>query len=469
MPLSDFFYRKVLDSFPFPPTGCQDNLFRTFSYFLYGTDCDILVINGYAGTGKTSAIAAVVSAMKSLGMRFRLMAPTGRAAKVLANYTGEPSLTIHKQIYRQKSIDNGFGVFTLDMNKDSDTCYIVDEASLITVSANGGVFGSGDLLDDMVSYVRSGRGNRLVIIGDDAQLPPVSLDRSPALDISYLETYGKVLSVTLETVVRQEAGSGILHNATVLRKMIVEGETGRLPGLGISGFDDVESISSASLTEALEDAMAEYGPDGTVVLCRSNRRANRYNAGIRSRILGREEELVRGDKLMIVKNCYQFLESVDGLDFIANGDIAEILKVSRYEQRYGLRFAEALLSFHDYGDVEIKAKIILDTLASESASLTPEQQAALYEGVYADYDGISTKRKRNAAVREDVYYNALQIKYASAITCHKSQGGQWDAVFIDNPFWKEDVSLEDLKWLYTAITRAVRKVYFVNFREGLFL
>lgn len=344
----------------------------------------------------------------------------------------------------------------------------MDEASLITIDSAGSLFGSGNLLEDMMDYIRQGEGNTLILVGDNAQLPPIGLDRSPALDPSYMEQYGHVDYVLLDKVVRQADSSGILFNATVVRHAVVTGSTEGYPLLETDSFPDVERIGGGDLIGALDEAIGRYGIDDTVVLCRSNKRANRYNQGIRGSVLFREETLSRGDRLMVVKNCYQFLEKIEELDFIANGDIAELVRIYGYEERYGLHFAEAVLAFPDYGDVEITAKVILDTLTSETASLPSEQQNALYEGVYADYSDISTKRKRNAAVREDPYYNALQIKYSAAITCHKSQGGQWKCVFIDNAFWQDELGTEDLKWLYTAITRATERLYFVNFNKRFF-
>ena len=469
MGLADFLGEKILQNFKYEPTECQKIFFDKISSFLSGYgDGDIFILNGYAGTGKTEAIGAVVRTLKEFNMKFKLMAPTGRAAKVLSGYTSHRTSTIHKQIYRQKSMDNGVGQFSLDFNRDNDTVYIVDEASLITIDSSSSSFGSGNLLEDLISYIRNGSDNKLILIGDNAQLPPISLDRSPALDVPYMEGYGPVEWVSMKSVVRQELESGILYNATLLRKAIALEETGSFPKLQVKGYNDVESINGGELIEALEDAVSRYGLEETIVLCRSNKRANRYNEGIRAKILSREERLVRGDRLMVVKNCYQFLEDVKEIDFIANGDIAELIKIGNYEERYGLHFAQARLSFPDYDDIEISAKIILDTLDSESASLSSEQQRALYEGVYTDYEHIKTKKKRNESVREDAYYNALQIKYSSAITCHKSQGGQWKCVFIDNAFWQDEISLDELKWLYTAITRAVEKVYFVSFNKLFF-
>lgn len=469
MALSDFLYSKINENFSLEATECQRNLFYTLARFTAQNDeCDILVINGYAGTGKTSAIAAYVKFLKGYNLSFKLMAPTGRAAKVLAGYTGEKAFTIHKQIYRQRTMTGAVGQFSLDHNKSLDTYFIVDEASLISVDSAGSPFGSGNLLEDLVAYVRDGSGNKLILIGDNAQLPPISLECSPALDTEYMSVFGKVWFSQLSTVVRQASKSGILFNATILRKMIEASAAGLFPKFELDGFEDVASITGGDLIETISDAIDKYGIDDTVILCRSNKRANRYNAGIRATVLFREEQLNKGDKVMVVKNCYQFLDDIEELDFIANGDVAEIQRIRHYEERYGLHFAEAVLMFPDYNNVEIEAKIILDTLTSETASLSQEQQQSLYDGVYADYEDIPTKKKRNNAVREDKYYNALQIKHATAITCHKSQGGQWKCVFIDNPFWQEEITLDDLKWLYTAITRAVDKVYLVNFPKKFF-
>ncbi len=470
MGVADFFSERLRSHLGYPPTPCQARLFDTLADFTvqYET-CDLLLVSGYAGTGKTSAIAAFVRTLKELKYRYVLLAPTGRAAKVLSGFTGEKAYTIHKHIYRQKGVRDGVGEFQLNFNKAKDTFFIVDEASLISIETGTGgssVFGSGDLLDDLVRFVRSGVDDKLIIIGDRGQLPPVGLDHSPALDLSWLGRYGTVMATELTTVVRQAAESGILTNATIVRKLIEAGDV-RTPKLRLAGFDDVERVSGSELIEKIGDAVGRYGLDDIVVLCRSNKRANRYNAGIRNAVLNREEQLTRDDKLMMVKNCYQFLDDIPEMDFIANGDVAQLVRVSHHEERYGLHFADATLAFPDYNDVEVKAKIILDTLDSEQPSLSAEQQRALYEGVNADYADVRGARKRYEKVREDPYFNALQIKYATAITGHKSQGGQWRCVFIDNPFWKE-LTLDDLKWLYTAITRGVEKVYFVNFKDEFF-
>ncbi len=469
MGVAEFFSERLRYYLGYPPTPCQERLFDTLAAFsMQYETCDLLLVSGYAGTGKTSAIAAFVKTLKELKYRFVLLAPTGRSAKVLSGFTGEKASTIHRHIYRQKSMRDGVGEFQLDFNKAKDTFFIVDEASLISVdtSQSGGLFGSGDLLDDLVRYVRSGVDDKLIIIGDRGQLPPIGLDRSPALDEDYLQRYGTLMTAQLDTVVRQAAGSGILTNATIIRRLI-EAQRVETPRLRLAGFDDVERIDGSQLIEKIGDAVGRYGLDDIVVLCRSNKRANRYNAGIRASVLYREERLSRGDKLMVVKNCYQFLDNVPELDFIANGDVARLVRLSRHEERYGLHFAEAVLSFPDYNDVEVTAKVVLDTLESEQPSLGSEQQRALWQGVNEDYADERNTRKRYQKVREDPYFNALQIKYATAITGHKSQGGQWSCVFIDNPFWKE-LTLDDLKWLYTAVTRGVEKVFFVNFKDEFF-
>lgn len=476
---ADFLYTGFVSRLKYAATPCQDALLRKVADFVSGDDSDILVVNGYAGTGKTTAISSVISVLKEYGTKCVLLAPTGRAAKVLSSYSGQPAFTVHKHIYRQKSVGgDGFGQFTLSPNKDKQTLFVVDEASLIGIDAgqqqSSAAFGTGNLLDDLITFVRSGVECKVILIGDSAQLPPVGLDASPALTKGYMDTHGGVEYAELTTVVRQQQESGILHNATLLRYLIGELEEGVGVmdmcdlGLEIDGFDDVERISGGELIEKIGDAYSTYDEDETIILCRSNKRAIKYNLGVRSTVQYKEDRLVRGDKLMIVKNCYQFVDDVEGMDYIANGDIAKLVKISKYEERYGLHFAEARISFPDYDDQEIVAKVILDTLESESAALTYEQSNALYQGVNEDYAHLTSKKKRYEAVREDKYYNALQLKYANAVTCHKSQGGQWRCVFIDNAFWQDSLTADDLKWLYTALTRATEKVYLVNFKDELF-
>ena len=476
---ADFLYSGFISKLAYPPTTCQDALLRKVADFVSSDDDDILVVNGYAGTGKTTAVSAVISLLKEYQTKCVLLAPTGRAAKVLSSYAGQQAYTIHKHIYRQKSVGgDGFGQFSIAPNKDKETLFVVDEVSLIGIDAgqqqSTASFGTGNLLEDLISFVRSGAECKVILIGDSAQLPPVGLDASPALLKDYMSMMGGVSFAELSTVVRQQKESGILYNATKVRQLISEMEYS--PGvidifdlqLEVDVFDDVERISGGDLIEKISDAYASYGEDDTIILCRSNKRAIKYNLGIRSTVQFKEERLVRDDKLMIVKNCYQFVENLENVDYIANGDIAKLCKISKFEDRYGLHFAEARISFPDYDDQEIVAKVILDTLESESASLTYEQSNMLYQGVNEDYAHLTTKKKRYEAVREDKYYNALQLKYANAITCHKSQGGQWKCVFIDNAFWQDELTVDDLKWLYTALTRATEKVYLVNFKDELF-
>ncbi len=451
------FFRKA---FPYSPTPCQERLLRAVSAFLSSDDGDILVVNGYAGTGKTTAMAAVVAGLAALEIPSVLLAPTGRAAKVLSQYAGHPASTIHKHIYRQKSLSaEGVGAFTLTFNKARSTLFIVDEVSLIGLSDG---FGTGNLLEDLVAFVRAGTDCRLILMGDAAQLPPVGLDASPALSPSFMNGFGGVSYVELTTVVRQAADSGILRNATGLRELLPYS----FGPLKLSVFPDVRRISGGELLEALSDAYGKYGEDEVMVLCRSNKRAGRYNAGIRSSVLYHEERLVRGERLMIVRNHY--LDGLEGTDYIANGDMAKLVWIKHFEERYGLHFADACLSFPDYGDQEVEMKVLLDVLESDAPSLGQEAAQALFTGVLADYADLPTKKKRYDAVRSDPFFNALQIKYAHAITCHKAQGGQWKCVFVDNPFWQDELLEEDLKWLYTALTRAVEQVYLVNFRDSFF-
>lgn len=469
-----FLYDKFLKRFKAEPTPCQEGLFQSIAEFATSDDADILIVNGYAGTGKTTAVSAAISALRDVGMKSVLLAPTGRAAKVLAQIAHRSASTIHKHIYRQKSMaSDGFGKFSLQPNKSVHTLFVVDEVSLIGTDSKGEAsasFGSGNLLDDLVRYVREGVGCRLLLIGDCAQLPPVGLDASPALLEDYMRaSFGGVQYCTLTSVVRQASESGILRNATLLRSLISESEPWEsFSELKLELSEDVIRLSGAELIDTISDAYGEFGEDGTIVLTRSNKLAIRYNLGIRSRVHYKEDRLVRDDKLMVVKNCYQFLEEAPQLGYIANGDIARLLRIGDYEERYGLHFATARLAFEDYDGVEIDAKIILDALESESPALTREQSDALYAGVSADYADRKTKARIYKAVREDKYFNALQIKYAQAITCHKSQGGQWDCVFVHCPFAQAEQSIDDLKWLYTALTRAVKRVYLVNFPDRFF-
>lgn len=470
----EFLYSKFLARFPSDPTPCQEKLFRAVADFAVADDTDILVVQGYAGTGKTTAMAAVIAGLKDVGTHSVLLAPTGRSAKVFSQISSRPAFTIHKHIYRQKGVgDSGMGNFSLSPNKAKNTLFVVDEVSLIGIDGGAGsgsaVFGSGNLLEDLIQFVRSGSDCRLILVGDSAQLPPVGMDESPALSQSFMDGFGGVRYSSLTTVVRQEKESTILRNATYLRTLISSSYPDEMfDDVRLETGEDVERVTGGELIDTLSDAYGRYGEDSVIVLTRSNKRAIRYNLGIRSMVQFKEERLCHDESLMIVKNCYQFLEDVPGLDYIANGDIAKLERIGKFEDRYGLHFAEARLRFPDYDDVVLTAKVCLDTLESESASLSPELQNALYQGVSADYADRKTKRKIWQAVREDPYFNALQLKYAEAITCHKSQGGQWDCVFIDCPFWQSEQTRDDLKWLYTALTRAVKKVYLVSFKDSFF-
>jgi exodeoxyribonuclease-5 len=463
--VTDFLYNKLLGHLKHEPTPGQQELFGKLAAYIPDVNTQgVFIMGGYAGTGKTTAIAALVCVLDELKTNVVLLAPTGRAAKVLSSYTGKNAFTIHKKIYRQKSLADGMGAFVLNYNEHKQTVFIVDEASMISDQASErSPFGSGSLLADLVEYVQAGDHCKLIVAGDNAQLPPVGLSHSPALDLREMEHFGVAGHALLSDVVRQASQSGILHHATLLRRHI-EQQRLQTPAFDSYSFPDVELITGAEVMEKLSDAYDRYGDRETIVVCRSNKRAIRYNQGIRGKIQYREEQLTSGDRIMVVKNCYQFLDAADDMNFIANGDIADLLRIRKYEDRYGLHFAEAQLRFPDYNNMEITAKILLDTLLSESPSLGSEQQRQLYYDVSDDYAHIANKQKRYREVREDVYFNALQIKYAAAVTCHKAQGGQWKAVFIDNPFWSDaPTTIDDLRWLYTAFTRATEKLYLVNF------
>lgn len=474
----DPLFQDIAAQFPFEPTSEQAVAMNRLAIFVNDTaPRQAFLLKGYAGTGKTAIISALVRALVSRRRRVVLMAPTGRAAKVFSNTSGFPACTIHKKIYRQKSIVD-MGSFQLDRNLHEHTVFLVDEASMISNEGlSGSTFGTGRLLDDLISYVFSGVGCRLLMLGDQAQLPPVGERESPGLSAKVLLSYGLTVSeFCLENVMRQMQDSGILHNATALRDYARGlGEPGGFR-FKLKGFKDVIKISGSDLIEALNGCYSRDGIDETMVLCRSNKRANIYNNGIRSQILDREDELNRGDSIMIVKNNYYWTERLmadgdadsysDFPSFIANGDIAVIRRVRRMRELYGFRFEDAVLSFPDYDDLEMDVTLLLDTLHSESPSLTREESDKLFNSVMEDYADIPSKKKRMENLRENRYFNALQIKYAYAVTCHKAQGGQWKNIFIDQGFVPEDGRDEDYyRWLYTALTRATQTVYLVNWPE----
>ena len=455
----------------FETTPGQKKIIEKLSEYLAADDFSrIFVLNGYAGTGKTTLIAALVGALKEEGIKPVLLAPTGRAAKVLARYAGEKALTIHKRIYRERTNADYESKFTLNPNPERGAVFIVDEASMLSDTTSGGaVFGSGSLLSDLVDYVRSGRGCRLILVGDSAQLPPVGSDFSPALDPSTLSAYGEVDYATLDEVVRQESESGILFNATLVRCMLENGLC-EIPHFDLN-YPDIEALEGGEFLEKLQDCYDRYGRDETIVITRSNRRANRYNEGIRRNVLYVEEEIESRDMLMIVKNNYYFPEHTENcpMNFIANGDIARLKRIRRFEEFYGFRFADAVVEFPDYEDTEIECKLLLDTLTSESPSLTREESSRLFYEVEKDYTEIRSKLKRFREIRENPHFNALQIKFSYAVTCHKAQGGQWRAVFVDRCLFGEEPMTRDLlRWLYTALTRATEKLYLVNFDKSFY-
>lgn len=462
----------LIKNINFTPTQSQSLLIGGLSEFIASNDLkEVVLIKGFAGTGKTTVISSLYQTLASMGIPPVLMAPTGRAAKVMAGYTGMPAYTIHKIIYRQKSSPDGTGSFVIDKNFHRNTFFIVDEASMISnENSENSVFGSGRLLDDMLEFVFSGVNCRLILTGDTAQLPPVGISVSPALDPFTLKKYGLTIrEFILTDVVRQAEGSGILSCATLIRKQIENAGGGGFFNLQTGSFTDVERISGIDLTEYLSSCYDRYGLFETTVVTRSNKRANLFNKGIRSSILYREDEIEKGDILMVVKNNYYWNSDFPALDFIANGDIAEVVTIKEYEELYGFRFANVRLRFVDYDNVELDCKIFLDTLTSETASMSSGQNRQLFDAVSEDYAEIKNKRQRWERIRQNPYFNALQVKFAYALTCHKAQGGQWKAVFIDHGYLVEEMlDNEYYRWLYTAFTRSVEKLFLVNFNPNFF-
>lgn len=470
---------KILQQFGFPPTQEQAHALEVFAEFL--TDRDphaVMILRGSAGTGKTTLSGAIVRTLKEIHQKVMLLAPTGRAAKVFSLNSGSPAYTIHRRIYREKSFSGVEGQFNLNDNLYTDTLFMVDEASMIANMGLGGMsFGSGCLLDDLVHFVYQGRNDRLLLIGDKAQLPPVGEEESPALHAAMLEGYGlKVYECDLNEVLRQSEESGILYNATMIRQMITHDDITQLPKIHFAGYSDIKPMPGAELIEALADSYHHVGLDDTIVVTRSNKRANIFNQGIRNMVLDREEELSQGDILMIVKNNYYWMEegrksnnklqSNEIPAFLANGDRAKVLKVRRRIDLYGFRFATLLLQFPDYGNYELEATVLLDTLTSEAPALTHEQQEQLFHQIEEDYQDIPLKADRMKAIRQDQFFNALQVKFAYAVTCHKAQGGQWAHVYVDQGYMTDDMLNPDyIHWLYTAFTRATEMLYLVNWPE----
>ena len=496
---------KILEQFGFPPTPEQANVLDVFARFL--TDRNphaVMILRGSAGTGKTSLSGAIVRTMKAIGQKVMLLAPTGRAAKVFSLSSGSPAFTIHRRIYREKAFSGVDGQFNLNDNLYKDTLFMVDEASMISNLGLGGTtFGSGCLLDDLVHFVYQGHNDRLMLIGDKAQLPPIGEEESPALHAAMLEGYGlSVYECDLNEVLRQSEQSGILYNATMIRQMITHDDITQLPKIHFSGFQDIQLMPGAELIEALADSYHHVGLDDTIVVTRSNKRANIFNQGIRNMVLDRDEELSQGDILMIVKNNYYWMEeerkklkesevksnvaetanhkvqsskfqvqskevqSNELPAFLANGDRAKVLRVRRRIDLYGFRFATLLLQFPDYDNYELEATVLLDTLTSEAPALTHEQQEQLFRQIEEDYQDIPLKTDRMKAIRQDQFFNALQVKFAYAVTCHKAQGGQWAHVYVDQGYMTDDMLTPDyIHWLYTAFTRATEKLYLVNWPE----
>ena len=468
-----FIASQIYAKFSYQPTINQKKIIESLAAYLADDDYTrIFVLNGYAGTGKTSLIAALVAALKEVNVRTVLLAPTGRAAKVLSRYSGEKALTIHKRIYRERTNAAYESKFSLAPNFEQGAVFIVDEASMLSSFDAGddkALFGSGSLLDDLMQYVRSGRGCRLILVGDAAQLPPVGADYSPALEPAELMPYGEVVYESMDEVVRQAQTSGILFNATLVRCMLERGII-EIPHLDMN-YADIRAVEGGEFLELLQDCYDKYGREETIVITRSNKRANRYNEGIRRNVLYAEEEIECGDMLMVVKNNYHYTERIENcpMNFIANGDIARLKRLRRYEDFYGFRFANAVLSFADYDDTEIECKILLDTIRSESPSLTREENRRLFDEVEKDYMEIGSRIKRFQAIRENPHFNAVQVKFAYAVTCHKAQGGQWRAVLIDRfLFGDEPMTRDMMRWLYTAMTRATERLYLVNFDEQFF-
>lgn len=464
-------YGRLVQSFGFEPTEGQATvLYHIAAFLLSQKENPTYVLRGYAGTGKTSLVKTLVRALPDIGMRFVLMAPTGRAAKVLGNYTAQNASTIHRRIYQPISLPDGSFKMGRAENKAKNTLFIVDEASMIGEQRE---LGGSSLLDDLMCYVFDGENCRLLLIGDTAQLPPVESQDSPALDCEYLKSEFPISAATYELteVKRQALESGILYNATEIRQLLKQNlYEYELPIFHLGGFNDIQKIEPETFEEMLYNAFANTSENEAVIVCKSNKRANMFNQAIRGRILNIEGEIATGDKLMVTKNNYYWMGDNDTMSFIANGDMAEIRKIKHFEEMYGFRFADVELSFTDYQDAPgIEAKILLDTLNSNSPSLGEEESKRLFLAIEEDYMDIPNRRQRYKEMKKNPWFNALQVKFAYALTCHKTQGGQWESVFIDSSLnQKETLEVEDLRWIYTALTRAQEHVYFVNFKEEFF-
>lgn len=470
---SSEFYSLIRQQFPFEPTIKQNIVLQQLSEFIFSKAPNLLyVLKGYAGTGKTTIVGAIVSNLWKAKKSAVLMAPTGRAAKVIANYSGKEAFTIHKKIYFPKKEKNGGVKFVLQPNKHKNTIFIVDEASMISdTPGESKLFENGSLLDDLMQYVYSGHQCKLLLIGDTAQLPPVKLDLSPALDERTLAlNYNKeVTKMELDEVVRQEQGSGILANATVLRETLLNTYFDSFK-LDLSDYIDIiRLVDGYEIMDAINDAYSELGKEETAIIVRSNKRANLYNQQIRNRILFNEHELTAGDYLMVVKNNYFWVKPTSDAGFIANGDIIEVLEIFSIQELYGFRFAEVKIRMVDYPKmIPFETVLLLDTIAAETPSLPYEDSNRLYQEVMKDFESETSKYKKFLKVKGNKHFNALQVKFSYAITCHKSQGGQWDTVFVEQPYLPNGIDKEYLRWLYTAVTRAKVKLYLIGFTDDFF-
>jgi exodeoxyribonuclease-5 len=471
---SNDFYKFLKTSFPFTPTLKQNIGLQKLSNFIFSTlTSDVFVLKGYAGTGKTTIISVLVKNLWRAKKSAVLLAPTGRAAKVISNYSKNEAFTIHKKIYTPRADKNGKMSFILAPNKHKKTLFIVDEASMISdISNQAKLFGSGSLLDDLMQYVYSGHQCKLLLIGDTAQLPPVKLDLSPALNESNLElNYNKeVIRLELDEVVRQGDDSGILHNATLLREAILNSYYDSFL-FSLNGFIDIVRLNDGyEILESINDAYATLGNEDTALIVRSNKRANLYNEQIRSRILFNENELTSGDFLMIVKNNYFWLKPTTEAGFIANGDIIEVLEIFSIKELYGFRFAEVKIRMVDYPKMRpFETVLMLDTITLETPSLPYDQSNKLYQEILKDFEDESSSYKKFIGVKKSKYLNSLQVKFSYAITCHKSQGGQWDTVFVEQPYLPNGIDRDYLRWLYTAITRAKNKLFLIGFKDDFFV
>ena len=455
---------QILRNFPFDPTTDQIHALDVFERFI--TDSDercVMILRGSAGTGKTSLASVIVRTLLDLQYKISLLAPTGRAAKVFSLTSGQPAATIHRSIYRERTFAGLDGKFNLNANLYRNRLFMIDEAAMISLTSVNSTFGSGCLLDDLIQFVYNERNCRMLLIGDKAQLPPVGEAESPALRADVLAAYGlKVYECDLNEVLRQSQDSGILYNATIIRQMITHDQATALPQIRLKGFADISIVPGDELIESLSTSYAEVGIDETMVITRSNKRAKIFNQGIRNMVLGREEELTTGDMLMVVKNKYKEKQA-EGLSFIANGDRAIVRSVRNVRELYGFRFADVTLSFPDYDNTEEDMIVILDTLTTEAPALTHEQNEQLFQQVLADYADVPLKSDRMKKIREDDYYNALQVKFGYAITCHKAQGGQWAHIYLDQGYMTDEMLTPDyIHWLYTAFTRATEHLYLVN-------